>query len=517
MDAPRDQEREDQQDAAARHVQQREADGEACLEAARFYLSLGWSVLALCPPDHVGMDKYHVENCENPGKRPIGKWKRYQDELPTEEELRAKWAEHPTANVGMALGPASGLVRIDVEGPKGELALQEMSKGDLPPTVEFKSGRSDGTGRGLLYKIPPGVNLRTASEAHGKKQELRFQGRGAQTVLPPSRHIEGGIYAWKDGHSPGQMEAALAPAWLVAELASKPDGGKRKSGKKFDDILHGVEEGSRNESAASFIGRLLIGVANINNSTVVNLQWQLAQLWNKQNRPPLPEEELRSVFTSILRSERERRDRLEQGKLDAYITEQVDASLKKQSEAKATANATDAGAAPPGSDGEQFAEEGDSPKPPLPDWHLVIVESDPREFRLRSPLWSASERLRDGYIVLNEYQIRSWNSSRQGIPQAAFSQGLAIVDPVCKDWAKPGGPLEKLTSQATIIEVAPENKRKLYILGFFYRYIRGALPANDQKDGSVNWPPSGRPTVRDDEAICFKLAHLKNTIGQCRE
>src|SRR5437764_14330644 len=89
---------------------QRKADGAACLAAALDYLRRGWSALALCPPDHVGVGRTHGRDCKSPGKAPWGPWKEFQDRLPTEEELRRKWRDNCTLNVGIALGPVSGLI-----------------------------------------------------------------------------------------------------------------------------------------------------------------------------------------------------------------------------------------------------------------------------------------------------------------------------------------------------------------------------------------------------------------------
>jgi hypothetical protein len=193
----------------------------ACLTAGLDYLARGWSVLAVCPPDHFGVGSTHRSQCKSPGKAPFGKWKCFQDRLPTPEEIKAKWRDNPQLNVGMALGPVSGLIRVDVDGPEGERRLAQLSGGDLPATLEFTSGRPNG-GRGLLYKIPPGATLRTTAESPKKKEELRLQAKGAQTVLPPSRHREGSLYAWKAGHGPDEIQAALAPAWLVEQLRPAP-------------------------------------------------------------------------------------------------------------------------------------------------------------------------------------------------------------------------------------------------------------------------------------------------------
>lgn len=167
------------------------------LTAAIQYRDYGWSVLALCPPDHSGMSAKHREKCESPGKAPWHKWKQFQAEHVGEDELHRWFEDHPASNIGIALGPVSGLVRIDVDGPAGRKYLAEMSGDEIPETLRFASG---GGGEGLLFSIPPGVELRTTrdkgEEVH---DEIRFQGAGAQTVLPPSLHPSGQAYRWLPG------------------------------------------------------------------------------------------------------------------------------------------------------------------------------------------------------------------------------------------------------------------------------------------------------------------------------
>ncbi len=170
--------------------------GKECLEAALHYLSLGWSAIPLCTPDHVGMGKKHGKTCTSPGKAPVIDWKQFQSRLATEEEIRSWWKRNPLCNVGVILGDVSGLVSVDVDGAAGEQQLLELSSGDVPQTLEFStsSGR-----RHLLYRIPKGVQVRTTAFRLGEKSELRIQANGAQTVMPPSRHPSGVRYAWFPG------------------------------------------------------------------------------------------------------------------------------------------------------------------------------------------------------------------------------------------------------------------------------------------------------------------------------
>jgi hypothetical protein len=279
-------------DSASAYQQQRLADGRACRDAALRYLKLGWSPLSLCPPDHVGVGREHSKKCNHPGKVPWHLWKEFQDRRPTEEEIRDWWRRQPNANVGTALGPISGLIRVDVDGAAGEAALQAKSGGDLPDTLEFRSGRKDGTGRGLLYRIPDGVELRTTPEPITAGAELRFQAKGAETVLPPSRHKDGPRYEWVSGHGPDDIEPAIAPAWVVRELQATTSSSKGTTttsagGKK-------IPEGGRNTSLTS-----LAGTMRRRGMTVEAITAALLAENEARCDPPLPEDEVRGIAQSV--------------------------------------------------------------------------------------------------------------------------------------------------------------------------------------------------------------------------
>ena len=69
----------------------------------------------------------------------------------------AGWGERwPDANLGIATGPVSGLVVVDVDGPEGEAALRKLGLA-LPPTLEVQTGR----GRHLYYTVPDGAATKT--------------------------------------------------------------------------------------------------------------------------------------------------------------------------------------------------------------------------------------------------------------------------------------------------------------------------------------------------------------------
>jgi hypothetical protein len=266
------------------------ADDNPRLAAALAYLRLGWSVLPLCPPDHAGAGSEHSRKCKSPGKAPVLPWKEYQRRLPAEAEVREWWRYHAGRNVGLALGPVSGLVRVDLEG-LGADALRR--KGDLPVTLTFPSGRRDGSGWGLLYATPPGVELRTTVEPM-VVGELRLQGRGAQSALPPSRHKDGGLYAWLPGRGPGELEVATMPDWMVDAMRAGR-GGQGPRALRPGEVW---TEGTRNTSLTSLAGTLRRRGAGADELKACLDVFNLSRC-----DPPLDDDEVAAIAESVAKYE----------------------------------------------------------------------------------------------------------------------------------------------------------------------------------------------------------------------
>jgi hypothetical protein len=180
-----------------------------CLKAALGYLGRGWAALAVCPPDHRHVPPFHRATCSKPGKRPLGPWKAWQTRLPALDEVVAQWEVVPAANVGIVLGPVSGLVGVDVDGQEGERILEEVSGRDLPRTLTFATGR----GRRLLYAIDRDSDVPTRTLS-GRGGEVKILAAGTLTVMPPSRHVSGRKYRWLRRRGPGDIRPAPAPEWL---------------------------------------------------------------------------------------------------------------------------------------------------------------------------------------------------------------------------------------------------------------------------------------------------------------
>jgi Bifunctional DNA primase/polymerase, N-terminal len=194
--------------------------GNTLLEAALDYHALNWAVIPICPPDHAGLDERHTDGCNHPGK--VAVCKNWQATRLTEADLRRRWAWIPTFNVGVVMGPLSGLCGLDVDGPAGWKLLQAWMKenGQLPHTLCFET---PGGGVRYLFRWPETGAPRTRNWKDDGKEVIKWLSISTYTVMPPSRHVRGGEYSWLFDCRPGEIELAYVPAWLLA-LAARPAG-----------------------------------------------------------------------------------------------------------------------------------------------------------------------------------------------------------------------------------------------------------------------------------------------------
>jgi hypothetical protein len=255
-----------------------------CLKAALSYLGRGWAALAVCPPDLRDVPTFHRATCSKPGKRPLGPWKAWQARLPTLDEVVGQWDLVPAANVGIVLGPVSGLVGVDVDGEEGERILGELSGGDLPRTLAFTTGR----GRRLLYAIDRDGDIPTRTLS-GRGGEVKVLAAGTLTVMPPSRHASGKRYRWLRRRGPGDVWAAWAPEWLLRR--------QQGEGARGWEIELGatIPEGQRN-------GRLFrIGCCLRRHGCTRDEILKALRDVNCRCLPPLADRELRDLATNSSR------------------------------------------------------------------------------------------------------------------------------------------------------------------------------------------------------------------------
>lgn len=139
-------------------------------------------------------------------KRPLGSaWQhRSTDDL----DAVAAWLA-ARSNVGILLGPDSGVIDVEYDDPAGRDQLAAYGVLDIR-TPTWRSAR----GEHRLFRWEPWMPAAAAVKAGDL--EIRIGGRAAQSVLPPSRHPSGAAYEWIiDPATP----IAGFPCQLLAEAA----------------------------------------------------------------------------------------------------------------------------------------------------------------------------------------------------------------------------------------------------------------------------------------------------------
>ena len=163
------------------------------------------------------------------------------------EEFTAAATSSPHVQaVGLVLGPASGVLAVDFDGPGAAACFQRIygcPAAELPATVGWSSGllqraqlgyrvpleywdclrgrRSWGPASAEHTPTPP----RPASGPGGKRRratvlELRWEGH--QSVIA-GVHPLSGSYRWLEGRSPSEQQVADAPDWLLEPLFKRPE------------------------------------------------------------------------------------------------------------------------------------------------------------------------------------------------------------------------------------------------------------------------------------------------------
>jgi hypothetical protein len=168
------------------------------LTAALGYLERGWAVLPVAPRGKVPLTRHGLK-----------------DATTDRDQVERWWARRPDANIGVATGPPSGLLVVDLDGHEGlgSWARLEARYG-VTLTLEASTG---GGGVHLLYGYPADVDLGNSAGRLGEGIDTRA--RGGYVLVAPSVHPSGRRYAWSGS---GETPIAPAPPWLVDLLRPPP-------------------------------------------------------------------------------------------------------------------------------------------------------------------------------------------------------------------------------------------------------------------------------------------------------
>jgi hypothetical protein len=153
------------------------------------------------------------------GKHPCvgGAWQRAA--TTSVAALEAWWTARPQANVGLATGPQSDLLVVDLDVSDGVDGRQTFASWQL------EAGASLRTVRVLTPSGGEHVYLRHVADLRNAVKIARgvdIRTTGGLAIAPGSVHRSGGMYAFAQGSSPQDVPIARAPEWLVRRLTAAP-------------------------------------------------------------------------------------------------------------------------------------------------------------------------------------------------------------------------------------------------------------------------------------------------------
>ncbi|HKS27869.1 MAG TPA: phage/plasmid primase, P4 family [Pyrinomonadaceae bacterium] len=283
----------DRANASKSYFIEPEETAQANLEYALQYASRNWKVIPLHTPEAQGQCSCRKKDCSSVGKHPRT-MNGLKDATTDEKKIRIWWGMWPEANIGVVTGAESGIIVLDVDPRHGggeSLTRLQDEHGELPETPESSTG---GGGVHIIF-AQSGTALRNSAGKLGAGLDIRAD--GGYIVAPPSLHQSGRRYGWMN------YEESLAsmPDWMMRLLTETPkrEVARRQKGRSnpFDSSSgEFIPEGRRNSTLASLAGRM-------RRWGIEEAEMTAALLVANENRcsPPLPEEEVRSIATSVSR------------------------------------------------------------------------------------------------------------------------------------------------------------------------------------------------------------------------
>jgi len=187
--------------------------GNPRMDAALSYAARGWAVFPVWWPVG-GRCACGKADCQHPAKHPLGSLAPHGVNSATNDPkvIRDWWRRAPLANIGVATGPVSGLVVLDLDPRNG--GHPDRLPGSLPTTPTVRTG-----GGGWHYYLAhPGDGLRFPAKVPGCPG-ADLKAAGGYVLAPPSLHVSGRRYVWQ---TPLTQPLAPCPDWLF-EAARRPE------------------------------------------------------------------------------------------------------------------------------------------------------------------------------------------------------------------------------------------------------------------------------------------------------
>lgn len=416
--------------------------------------------------------------CPSIGKHPVGsKW---QVRATTNEDdiYDALDVETPR-NIGVQWGRESGVIDIEFDCDEGRRSATKFGL-DRILTPMYTSKRSTHRIFKWTDKLPAVGVIKVA----GLEVRIGGDSRGAQSIVPPSRHASGASYSWIEGFTPDDYEPAEIPRELLIAInnAAEQSGG---NGKPFaNDILHKIAgEGDRHDHLLMYCNRQALKMDDINDAVEQQeLLITLRAVNRERCNPPKSDKEIETIWRDAIGWAKKKRMNgdLTVDEKKAALKAKVEGTETPDDEVKPCDSFSLTGLEY--RDGEWFPGS----------WTLTVVHGDPVSYVLTVPVYrqDLGETRRVG-VTLDAEQYRSSAKVAQAILEATHT---VIVDAIPEEWAtiwsgkagKKGRPAVR-GLKAKLMEVAAseaataENCRYAAVAGWFLDVLT-QVPTPDEDD-----------------------------------
>jgi hypothetical protein len=135
----------------------------------------------------------------------------YKDATTDEDTIRALWAYHPGATIGLATGEISGVIVQDIDPPKGYYNLKKLQN-KYSPLPETRRVSTANRGLHFFFEYPIDGNIYKNAVGLNNLEGVDIRANGGYVVLPPSKLYGRLAYKWANPQTP----IAPLPTWLSA-------------------------------------------------------------------------------------------------------------------------------------------------------------------------------------------------------------------------------------------------------------------------------------------------------------
>jgi hypothetical protein len=255
-----------------RNVSLRAAPDRRRLEDALDYARRGWHILQVKPRKKVPVATAW-QNVATVNETIIKRW----------------WAVEPFGNIGVQLGPRSGIIDVECDSESAERELGTLLAEEAPVVPTFRGKR--GKHRLFLYTPDLPSPTKAVFKFHGIEFRTGNGYKGAQSLFPPSIHPDGSIYTWLV--HPDDADPVAFPGAALAAIRKELDASPAPINA---DPEVPIPETTRNLRLTSMAGSMRRAGFDREEIEVA-----LLGVNRRRCRPPLGVAEVRGIARSITR------------------------------------------------------------------------------------------------------------------------------------------------------------------------------------------------------------------------